>query len=133
MNDTILQATLEVLIQVLLPVVLGAVIVLVKGMLGEIKARVDKDQLAVVESLVRTFIRAAEQNGLIGMLEKEGAAKKEWVLDQIELALAARGIKLDLDELDALIEGIYHSEIGEIKAWKAEEGRDTVEPAGGAG
>lgn len=131
MSNEILQATIEVLIQILLPIVLGAVVVLVKEAVAKIKASMRKDQLELVENLIRRLVAAAEQNGLTGMLEAEGKAKKQWVIEQLEAALARRGIVLDLDELDALIEGIYHDEIG---SWKAvQPGKDTVEPAGGAG
>jgi hypothetical protein len=118
MSNEILQTLLETAIQVLLPIVLGALVVLVHGMLAEVKARVDKDQLAMAESLIRSLVKAAQQNGLIGMLEKEGAAKKDWVIAQVEAALAKRGIVLDLHEIDALIEAIYYDEIGQFKEWK---------------
>jgi len=76
MSNEILQTMLETAIQVLVPIVLGALVVLVRGMLTEVKARVDKDQLAMAESLIRSLVKAAQQNGLIGMLEKEALQRR---------------------------------------------------------
>lgn len=131
MYDDILQATLVTVIQVLLPVVLGAVVILIKAGVDKLKAGMEKDQLELAEKLIRRLIQAAEQNGLIGALENVGEEKKAWVLEQLEAALYKRGIKLDLAEIDALVEAIVHEELNWLKDSKDEPGKDTVEPAGG--
>lgn len=112
MESNLLQLVLETTVQVLLPVLLGAAVVLVKEAVAKIRASIRKDQLETAEALIRRLVAAAEQNGLTGAIAKEGAAKKQWVLDQAEVYLAKQGIYLDLDAIDALIEGIVYDELG---------------------
>lgn len=108
MNDTILQALLVTAIEVLLPVLLGFLVVVAKNAIEQIKAKVDKEKLDFVLSLVRQFVLAAEQNGLTGALKDEGVAKKAWVLEQLKTELAKKNIHIDLDMLSGLIEAAVH-------------------------
>ena len=57
-------------------------------------------QLKIIENVVEYAVDAAEQLGLTKVIND----KKAWALQQAEDALAARGVKIDLHELEARIE-----------------------------
>jgi len=104
MEKSLLQLVLETAIQVLLPVLLSFIVVLVKRAIDYFQANVDKEKLEFVVNLVNQFVMAAEQSGLAGAIANEGAAKKAWVLEQLQKELDAKGIKVDVAVLEALIE-----------------------------
>lgn len=104
MYDEILQSVLKVLIDVLLPVVLVAVVAGIKELIAWVKGRIKEQHLEIALALAAEVVKAAEQNGLAGYIKNEAQVKREWALAQLELALAKRGIRLDLDELYLLIE-----------------------------
>ena len=110
----ILQAALVTIIQVLVPVALGFLVHFINQKVKEVKSNVDANQLAFAVDLVQQLVAAAEQSGLTGALEAAGTAKKQYVLDQAQKALTARGITIDVDLLDALIEGAVHDAFGQI-------------------
>lgn len=116
--NEIIQATLMTLIQFLLPIVLVASLTLAYQLWNKYKAQLSTEQLAFVTSLIENFIKAAEQQGLLGAISNEGAKKKEWVIDKTEEALGKRGLRLDLGEISDLIEGIYYET---IRRWKEEQ------------
>lgn len=64
------------------------------------RAQLDTQQQYFLDFIVGQAVRAAEQL----YKEKKGAEKKAYVFGIVEKELAARGIKLDIDVLDAKIE-----------------------------
>ena len=110
----IIQAALVTIIQVLLPVALGFLVAYINHKIKEVKSQVSATNLAFATNLVRELVRAAEQSGLTGALEKASQAKKQYVLDQAQKALEAHGITIDVDLLDALIEAAVNDAFGKI-------------------
>ena len=104
----LIQAFLMTLIQVLLPVALSAVSAWAFAQFKRAKAQMTVEQYEFAETLVRQFVLAAEQAGLIGMIEDIGEEKKRVVIAMAEEELAKHGIKMDLKMLDAMIESIVY-------------------------
>lgn len=71
-----------------------------------IKKKYTQQQLEEVNNKIQTYVEAAEQ--IFG--SEQGAEKKQWVRER----LAAHGIDVDLDEVDAALEGfvlLLHHEL----------------------
>lgn len=100
----LIQPALATIIQVLLPVVLGYLVLWFNRATAKLKAEISNEQLAVLESLAAQFVLAAEQSGLTNTIEDLGEAKKAMVIDLLQEAAKSRGIKVNVDELSALIE-----------------------------
>ena len=111
----IITKILTILIEMLLPVVLYAGVKWLNQHAKEVAARIDKQQLETARFIIQRLVLAAEQNGLVDGLKKVGAEKKAYVLTMAEQALAARGINMDLDTLDALIEAEVIEAFGMIQ------------------
>jgi hypothetical protein len=121
MESQLIQLTLEVLIQVLVPVIVTAfAIPLIKAATEKIKASIDKDDLAFADTLIRKLVLAAEQKGLKDQLFQEGAAKRDWVICEAEKALSQRGIALDLDEIYHLLEANVLESLNVDKLYEAD-------------
>lgn len=110
----LIQLLLEVVITVLLPFALRALIQWINSQIREINARKDQVVLRTVVDLVRQLVNAAEMNGLSGAIQNIGKEKKRYVFDLAEAELKRRGITLDLDVLDALIEAQVKTEIRDV-------------------
>ncbi len=100
----ILQPFLEVVLEILLPVVLGFVALWVRSMIANAKAEIAARNLEWLLVLAGQFVAAAEQAGITGELENLGEAKKQMVVDMLQAAADQRGIKIDADALSAIIE-----------------------------
>lgn len=109
------QMLLQVAILVLLPYVLRLVKAYVDSKVAEFKATADKAQLDFVIGLISELVKAAEQCGLTGALEAIGEEKKRYVMDLAEAELARRGIEIDLDILDSMVEAAVMAEFGKIE------------------
>lgn len=57
-----------------------------------------------VKALADDFVLAAEQRGVWDKLLSTGADKKVWVIQRMQEALRARGLNVDLEQIDAAIE-----------------------------
>ena len=112
--SAILNATLITIVQVLLPVFLGYGVAFLNKKIQQAKGQIDHQKLATAVALVQQFVAAAEQNGLTGALKAEGAAKKQYVIDMMKAELDHRGIHLDIETIDALIEAEVNQVFGKI-------------------
>lgn len=108
---TILQSIIEMTIGILLPVILGFVVVWLRGQIQVQKSKLGADQLAMAEAFVTSFVFAAEQSGLSEQISVAGEAKKSWVMAQVQAALDAKGISVDVEVISGLIEAAVY------KAW----------------
>ena len=108
MENSILQLVLETLITVLVPVLLGYIIKFVDTKISELRQYVERENLWYIYDIVKQLVYAAEQNGLAGLIENEGRAKKAYVLDRLQSYLNAKNIKVDVKTLDALIEAAVY-------------------------
>lgn len=114
-SDTVIQAFLVTLIQVMLPIVLGVLGVLLKTWVDQLKMRMGKEQFDFAVDLAHRFVLAAEQTGLSGTLAAEGSDKKKWVLDRLESELEKRGINIDIHILSDLVESAVFTELSVYK------------------
>jgi hypothetical protein len=71
--------------------------------------------LETAVKIVRQLVQAAEMNGLSGAIENLGKEKKRWVIDMATSELSRRGINLDLNALDALIESQVKEAIKDLE------------------
>ena len=106
MKNELLQTLLETLIVVFLPILLSLLGAYLKKLLDQATQKLTDQQYKFIGEVIDNLVRAAEQTGLKDELLKEGSAKKEWVLKEASAYLVGKGIKLDLDELSALVESL---------------------------
>lgn len=107
----LLQQVLEMAIAILLPVILGFAVIWLRGQIEVQKNKLSGEQLAMAEAFVTSFVFAAEQSGLTDQISQVGEAKKAWVLEQVQSALDAKGINIDIEVISGLIEAAV------FKAW----------------
>ncbi len=110
----LIEMTLTIIIQVLLPVALVVAVKWINSKVVESKAVIRNHNLEFAVTLVQQLVAAAEQNGLTGALKKAGAEKKSYVIAQATAELARHGINMDLETLDALIEAEVNHAFGKI-------------------
>ncbi len=114
MFGPIIQSLLITLIQVLLPIALAALVAFINARIKEVRASKDGVQFDTAVAIIERLVLAAEQNGMIGAIENAAEAKKKYVLDLAEAELAKRGIVMDLDAVDALIEAQVNEAFGKV-------------------
>ncbi len=100
----LLQPFLVTVIEILAPVVLGALAIWINSLIAQAKAEVAARNLDWLLVLAGQFVAAAEQAGIVGELENIGEAKKQMVVEMLQAAADARGIRIDAATLSALIE-----------------------------
>lgn len=108
---------LNSLLQALLPPIVGAFAVLVARWLmaqtERIKVEVGSERWQQITFIISAAVKAAEQSGLAGYIADEGKAKKEFALQKAGDWLAANGLHIDVNQLDALIEtAVFNSLTG---------------------
>ena len=114
--SSLLQVLLETIIVIVLPILLTSLVTWINSQIKNTRAQMSKEQLFLVETLIKQFVRAAEQSGLTGQIKAAGAEKKAFVLALVKAELAERGITLNLDTLDAMIEAAVNDAFGWDKA-----------------
>ena len=117
LNDQLLQAAIQVMIAVLIPVIGTLVSLAIHQLTKQIKANVSADQLAVVDGLVKQFVLAAEQYGLGDILVMTGEQKKRWVVGRLSDELLKRGINLDTKMIADLVEAKVLEEINKPRLY----------------
>lgn len=92
----------EVTFMILRCVVSVAVALITAFLIPYIKARTSAETQSRVSEVVEVAVQAAEQT------IQGGAVKKAEVMDYVMRWLALRGIKMDRDDLDKLIEAVVY-------------------------
>ena len=110
----LLQNALETIITVSLPIILVHLVNWFNAQVRTQSAKLSREQLDTVYLIINQLVRAAEQSGLTGQLEAAGAEKKAYVLALVRSELEERGIKLNLELLDAMIEAAVHDAFGKV-------------------
>ena len=110
----LLQNALETIVTVSLPIILLHLVNWINAQVRTQSAKLSREQLDTVYLIVNQLVRAAEQSGLTGQLEAAGAEKKAYVLALVRSELEERGIKLNLELLDAMIEAAVHDAFGKV-------------------
>ncbi len=100
----LLQPFLVTVLEILLPIVLGALAIWINSLIAKAKAEIAARNLEWLLVLAGQFVTAAEQAGIIGELEDIGKAKKQMVVEMLQAAADERGIKIDAAVLSAIIE-----------------------------
>ncbi len=108
----LLQPFLMTVLEILLPVVLGALAIWIRSLIAKAKAEIANNNLDWLLVLAGQFVAAAEQAGITGEIVNLGEAKKQMVVDMLQAAADARGIKIDADALSALIEAAVVEHFG---------------------
>jgi LL-H family phage holin len=112
--SSLLQVTLETIITIVLPIVLVRLVSWINAQISATRSQMDRHELELVETLIKQFVRAAEQSGLTGQVKAAGAEKKAFVIALIHQELEARGIELNLETLDAMIEAAVKDAFGKV-------------------
>ncbi len=110
-----IEAILRIAIEVLLPVLLAYLANLAHNKILEIKAQKQTKEIELAKTIVQRLVHAAEQLGITGALKDLGEEKKRYVLDMAKAELARRGIEIDVDTLDALIEAEVHESFTQVE------------------
>jgi LL-H family phage holin len=113
--SSILQVLIETIITVVVPVVLVRVVSWINAQIKATKSQIDQNELALIETLIKQFVRAAEQSGLSGQLKAAGAEKKAFVLALLHAELEQRGITINLEVIDAMIEAAVNDAFGKVE------------------
>jgi len=113
----ILEQVITIVISVLLPVLLGYVTVIIKrvggGWLKKIEVEIGVENYALLQSMVEQAVLAAEQSGLTETIENVGEEKKRFAMKYVQDMLEARGIFIDLNEIDLAIEAAVNASFSE--------------------
>jgi len=104
LDGALLQVVAQVLIAVLAPVLTAAATALIGYCIRWVRGKLTSDQLALADELVRLYALAADQYDLSGAMRRSGEEKKAWVVAQVQAALEARGIRMDVGMLADLVE-----------------------------
>ena len=130
----LINKVLQAILEAALPILVTALAAWTIGKTAELFGKLKKRNPDVYECLVKianVAVQSAEQ--LIG--SKHGQEKKEYAKKVIEKYLASRGIKLDLDLIEAAIEAAvynmnnYHYEIVEDTDFLQKEMTNELPPA----
>lgn len=103
-TEEILQKLLEILIEFMVPVILGLIGAGLVMLYRWIRTKVKSDTLKLIISIIDRLVLAAEQYGLTGQLLQLGAEKKAWVINEAQKELDSRNIKINVETLANLIE-----------------------------
>jgi hypothetical protein len=101
------QALLQALAMAMVPYLAYHAKRLIDEAVRRAQQELTAEQYGMAEIIVSNLVHAAEQIYERG----EGDAKKAYVLKQAQEFLANYGLKLDLSQLEALIESLVHSEL----------------------
>lgn len=89
--QSFVQVILIEAIRVLLPILVGAVIGFVGYGIQLLRKRLSADQIAALELAVEFAVKSAEQQGLKGLIQDTGKAKKRAAIEIAQRFLVARG------------------------------------------
>ena len=98
-----LSLVAQSLLIIALPIVIAGAFLYVRRMIAEIKQKLSKEQLDLIETGVNLAVRAAEQSGLAGKLTG-GTEKKSYAVDAVQSYPDRLGIAIDVKEISMLIE-----------------------------
>lgn len=112
MNSDIVNALSAVLVALL--TLGGSLIGWIAYLLAlRLRAKVSVDQWNLAETFIVRAVQAAEQYGVLGVIENSGKSKKEAVLSAVQAYFDAHNIKLNAEQIDILIEAAITRGINE--------------------
>jgi hypothetical protein len=120
--NALLQGVLEMLLNALLPVVLGYVVLFIRKQMMKVEADIEAGeallnmrQYEIAKEFARQVVLASEQSGLTGEIDDIGRVKKEYAMSRLDSLLAEIGISLDLEALSDLIEAAVYEAFKDLK------------------
>jgi len=108
----IIQAILEAMLAVVLPVAVGVLAAWLRARRDEILSHMGEREREMLLQAVDIAVNAAEQSGLAGHIRDVGAEKKKFALDTAEAYLRRWGLEIDLNVLAAMIEAEVGRQFG---------------------
>ncbi len=111
----LIEVALRIIIELLLPILLGLFVKFLHEKIQEAMVLKSNAQFVLVKEIVKRFVLAAEQLGLIGMIENIGEEKKKYVMEMVEKELAAKGINIPVETLEAMVEAEVHESFTVVK------------------
>lgn len=109
------EAILRIAIELLLPILLAYLAKMAHDEIQHIAAKKQTAEFQLVKEIVKRMVLAAEQLGITGALKDIGEEKKKFVLDMVKAELERRGMHIDVDTLDALIEAEVHESFTQVE------------------
>ncbi len=110
-----IEAILRIAIELLLPILLAYLAKMAHDEIMHIAAKKQTAEFQLVKEIVKRMVLAAEQLGITGALKNIGEEKKKYVLDMVKAELERRGIGIDVDTLDAMIEAEVHESFTQVE------------------
>lgn len=111
----LLQALLETVIKVVVPVLALYAVSLLKKQGEEVEAKIGSQNWTLIKEVVKSAVLTAEQLGV----KKIISDKKAYALEAAQAALDEYGIVLDAKVLSDLIEGAVMEEFNRFKEFSA--------------
>jgi hypothetical protein len=102
------------LLLIALPIVIAAAVQHFRAMTQHLRQQVGEERFNSLLSAAQTAVRAAEQAGLTQGLV--GPEKRKLAIETAQSFLAARGIKVDLNQIAAVIEAEVHTQFNNPSA-----------------
>lgn len=119
--ELFLMLILQSLIAALVPVTVGAILILGSRAYGWLKFKLGNERMDGIEAAIRLVVLAAEQSGLTNELLKEGVARKHWAIAEAQRILEERGIqRISVETLSTMIEAAVWDEINQFKDRQSE-------------
>lgn len=91
------------LLIIALPIVIAAAFQWFRKISAELRLKLTKEQLGIIDAGVQIAVRAAEQGGFAGLL-KSGGEKKNFAIKAVQDYLNRAGVAMDVSEIATLIE-----------------------------
>jgi hypothetical protein len=110
--DQVYWEIIQKFILLVIGVVLPPVLVLLtreaqkvsNALVERIQGEIGMSNYAMVQSMVKEAVLAAEQLGLTEQIENVGEQKKRFAMNYVQGLLEARGIEINLNEIEGAIE-----------------------------
>jgi LL-H family phage holin len=104
--DPFVSDLVNTLIVALVPVAIGGVAYLGRGVVAYLRARLTAEHYAMVEKIAATIVASVEQT----LASEDGQAKKDAALALVRAECAKRGIRLDEEQIENAIEAAVYRE-----------------------
>lgn len=125
-TNALLNSVLQFLLPPLVAVLAGFAFRYLLVKIDSLRSQIGASKWKGILDVVSAAVAAAEQSGLAGLIVSEGKAKKAFAIETAQKFLLERGINIDLNTLDRLIEAAVLNDLG----WKKAVG-NTIAPVSG--
>lgn len=122
-----IMIVLSAVVTVFLPVLVAFAVSWLRAQKELVLSRLTVEQRDLLFSIVAALVQAAEQAGIVGIIEDTGEAKKRWVIERVQTWLDTHNLPaVDAEEIADLIEaainqGVHQFGAAVVTASAAEE------------